>query len=129
MIDKMKEARNKVETEANKTITTYETIKDKEIELQKLEDKITLTVYEAINPDTGKSKYTNDTTRNIAIREIQNIDPTYQTQYSDLRKLKRELEESKLAYDLAKKDFTIEKLDTLMHLNISESNKDESTED
>jgi hypothetical protein len=120
MIDGMKEARNKVEVEAKKTIATYETIKDKEIELQKLEDKITQIIYEAINQDTGKAKFTNETQRGIAIRDVQLNDPIYQGVYIELRKLRKELEESKLAYDLAKKDFTIAKLETMLQLNSKE---------
>lgn len=116
----MKEARNKVEVEAKKTIATYEIIKDKEIELQKLEDKITQTIYEATNIETGKSKFTNETQRGIAIRDVQLNDPIYQSVYIELRKLRKELEESKLAYDLAKKDFTIAKLETMLQLNSKE---------
>lgn len=120
MIEGMKEARNKVEVEAKKTIATYEIIKDKEIELQKLEDKITQTIYEATNIETGKSKFTNETQRGIAIRDVQLNDPIYQSVYIELRKLRKELEESKLAYDLAKKDFTIAKLETMLQLNSKE---------
>ena len=117
MIEGMKEARNKVETEAKKTIETYEQIKDKEKELQKLEDKTTEIIYNAINQETGKPKFTNETQRGIAIRDVQSNDSIYQGVYLELRKLRKELEESKLAYDLAKKDFTIAKLETMLQLD------------
>ena len=120
MIEGMKEARNKAEIEAKKTLATYEQIKDKEIELQKLEDKITQIIYEATNQETGKAKLRNETQRGIAIRDVQLNDPIYQGVYVELRKLRKELEESKLAYDLAKKDFTIAKLETMLQLNSKE---------